>query len=72
LTVCWEFVGSCVSDVVVGWFLFCVKNGLGRDVNPLAAFLMLHSLLSAGCSFPQFGHLSCGHGEWVIAHSVRF
>jgi hypothetical protein len=29
----------------------------------------LQSLLSAGCSFLQFVHLSCGHGEWASAHS---
>jgi hypothetical protein len=43
---------------VVGRFLLCVVEGLGREVNPLAALLMLQSLLSARCSFPQFGQLS--------------
>jgi hypothetical protein len=67
--VCWGVVGCCMLDMVVGRFLLCIVEGLGHDVNSLAALLMLQSLLSARCSFPQFGQLSCGHGEWVIAHS---
>jgi hypothetical protein len=45
-------------------FLFGAE-GLGQKVMPLAALLMLQSLLSVRCSFPQFGHLLCGH--WVCA-----
>jgi hypothetical protein len=67
--VCWGIVGCCVLDAVMRWFLLCAVEGLECEVNPLAALLMLQSLLLAGCSFPQFGHLSCGHGEWVSAHS---
>jgi hypothetical protein len=52
-----------VSAVMLRWFLLCVVEGLGHEVNPLAAFLMLQSLLLVGCSFPQFGQLLCGHGE---------
>jgi hypothetical protein len=55
--------------VLMGCVVLCVVEGLGQEVNPLAAFLMLHNLLSAGCSFPQLVHLSCGHREWVSAHS---
>jgi hypothetical protein len=58
-----------VSDTVVRWFLLCVVEGLGHEVNPLAALLILQSLPLAGCSFLQFGHLLCGHGEWVSVHS---
>jgi hypothetical protein len=54
---------SCGVEVV----LLC---GFRVEVNPLATFLMLQSLLSAGCSFLQFGQLSCGHVEWVSAHVV--
>jgi hypothetical protein len=69
LAVCWGVVGSCVPGVLVGVFLLCKVEGLGREVNPLAALLKLQSLLSAGCSFPQLGHLSCGQGEWLFAQS---
>jgi hypothetical protein len=62
-------MGCWVPDVLVGWFLLYGVEGLGHEVNPLAALLMLQSLLSAGCSFPQFGHLLCGHGEWLSTHS---
>jgi hypothetical protein len=58
LIVCWGVVGFFVVGVVVGRFLLCIVEGLGREVNPLAVLLMLQSLLSAGCSFPQFGQLS--------------
>jgi hypothetical protein len=61
-------MGRCVSVTVLRWFFLCVVEGLGREVNPLATFLMLQSLLLAGCSFLQFGQLLCGHGEWVPAH----
>jgi hypothetical protein len=52
-----------MSVAVLGWFLLCVVEGLGREVDPLATCLMLQSLLSVGCSLPQFRQLSCGHGE---------
>jgi hypothetical protein len=54
--------------MVIGRFLLCIVESLGCDMNPLAALFMLQSLLSARCSFLQFGQLLCGHGEWVIAH----
>jgi hypothetical protein len=58
-----------VPDMLVGVFLLCMVEGLGWEVNPLAALLKLQSLLSAGCSLPQLGQLLCGHGEWLSAHS---
>jgi hypothetical protein len=33
--VCWGLVGCCVSDAVMRWFLLCVVEGLGHEVNPL-------------------------------------
>jgi hypothetical protein len=60
--VVWVLVGvSCGGSFcsVRGGHL--VSDGFERDVIPLAAFLRLHSLLSAGCSLPQLVHMSCGH-----------
>jgi hypothetical protein len=47
-----------VSVRLVGGYL--VSDGFGYDVIPLATLLMLHSLLSAGCSLPQLVHMLCG------------
>jgi hypothetical protein len=54
-----------VSFGVCG-ILLVGAEGFGRVVIPLAALLMLHSLLSAGCSLPQFGHLSWGQGVFAV------
>jgi hypothetical protein len=43
-------------------------EGLGQVVTPLAAFLILQSLLSAECSLPQFRHLLCGHCKGTSIH----
>jgi hypothetical protein len=53
-----------VSVWLVGGCL--VSDGFGCDVIPLAALLMLYSLLPVGCSLLQLVHMLCGQWVWVI------
>jgi hypothetical protein len=68
-----RFWWVCVMEIVSVWLVgVClVSVGFGCYVIPLAAFLRLHSLLSARCSLLQLVHLSCGHWVWVILQSLH-